>query len=166
MKKLISLLIIMLLLVGCTNNDKDNERYNDNKKEEKEPISSTGIQFDSDKVGNYEVTMTLFHSNSCGHCHDLKLWLNTIKDSYPYLKIEMYEASENYDLYTKVKTKFNLEEGVPLVIIGNDHILGYATSLQSEFIDYIKKNSTYETCNVVDAIKNNKDVDACMKKNK
>ena len=77
----------------------------------------------------------------------------------------MYEASENYDLYTKVKNKLNLQEGVPLIIIGNDHVLGYAASLQPEITDYIKKNSTYETCNIVDAIKNNKDVDACMRKN-
>lgn len=159
MKKLVSLLIIMLLLVGCTSKEKEN------KKEEKEPVSQTGIKYDAKKVGNYEVTMTIFHSNSCGHCHDLKLWLNNEVSKYPYLKVEMYEASENYDLYTKVKNKLNLQEGVPLIIIGNDHVLGYAASLQPEITDYIKKNSTYETCNVVDAIKNNKDVDACMRKN-
>ena len=108
----------------------------------------------------------MFYSSSCGHCHSEREWIASIQDEYSYVNFVMYEVSEYSDLFRKVAKAYNVEnEYVPVTIIGNNYMVGYSESKNRKFIRYFEELSTFENCDVVQAIINDEDVDACMAKN-
>lgn len=160
MKKyiLITLMITAILLSGC-NSDKlaDDENKKDNEQliEEKDP-----------NVGKYDVNFYLFYSSSCSHCHSEREWIASIRNEYSYVNFKMYEVSENQELFEKVTKAYGSSNiSVPVTIIGNNYMVGYSDTKNRKFIRYFKDLSTFENCDVVQAIIDNGDVESCMAQN-
>ena len=179
MKKIYLIIVCMLLLVGC--NDKKEEDISFIMKFESEKamlvfnindLNSTNIfidkfKYDESKVGKYDVVLNLYYSSTCRHCHALIEWLESVKDDYPYLKVVKKEASKNMDEYKLILNKMNIKDNhVPLTIIGDSFYVGFANSKISFFDTLIKYYSTIESCDMVDAIINDKDIDNCKQINK
>ena len=113
-----------------------------------------------------KVTLYLFYSSTCPHCHAEIEWLDSIKDDYDYLEIVKYEANENTELYESVVEKMEINDyHVPLTIIGKDYEIGYSESKNDELINLIKSYSDKKHCDVVNAVKNDEDVKKCIDSN-
>ena len=179
MKKIYLLVICTLLLVGCTNSDNESSNINvimqlesdysiaKNNIEELNNGSDVNFYYKEENVGKNEVVLYLYYSSTCPHCHAEINWLNSIKDKYPYLKIVKKEASENMDEYEKIIDKMEINDyHVPLTIIGGSYYIGYTESKISYFDSMIKYYSTFENCDMVDTILNNKNIDNCKQINK
>ena len=176
MKKLF-ILLTLTLLVGCgkgevTNENNRGSNFNsdsNSNQQEVEPNSNTSsltYKYDKADVGKYPVTLYLFYNSTCPHCHDELEWLDTIETTYPFLKIEKYEAASNISLFELVNDKMDINsEYVPLTIIGNDYYIGYGDSDSDRFINLFEYYSTFDSCDVVNTIKVSGDVAACRAKN-
>lgn len=136
MKKILIVLFISIMLVGCG-------KKSDNK-----------------------VNLYLFYSSTCPHCHNEIKWLDEIKSKYKNLNIIKYEASENMDFYEKVIDKMNINDyHVPLTIIGSNYKIGFSDDIKEEIESNIKEYAEFNSCDVVDAIKNDKNIENCINKN-
>lgn len=167
MKKVVLLILLLLVLTGCTKNN-DAININDIKQKEsevKEKINN--LLTENQEVGQNRVTLTLFYLDTCPHCHEELKWLDEIKNQYSYLNIVKYEANENEELYDLVLEKMNIDSYyVPLNIIGTYYNTGFGESKKEEYLSVIEEYSKGQYCDVVDAIINNKNVENCIKKNK
>ena len=163
---LILFMIVTILLSGCSA-DRKEELNDNNNQEQQEQSSQTGEQEEVDpNVGKNKVNVYLFYSSSCGHCHSEREWIASIQDEYSYVNFVMYEVSEYSELFRKVTKAYNVEnEYVPVTIIGNNYMVGYSEAKNRKFIRYFEELSTFENCDVVQAIINGEDVAACMAKN-
>ena len=168
MKKITIVLVALLCLVGCNNKKEENKdeiTSNVVSNSNSNITSNTNNDYDESKVGTNKVNFYLFYLSTCPHCHEELEWLETIEKKYSYLNIIKYEVQENSELYEKVVEKMNINDyHVPLTIIGSDYMIGYSSTKNEDFINLIKKYSTYSSCDVVNTIKNNGDVEKCMKK--
>lgn len=75
------------------------------------------------------VTIHFFWAKGCPHCREEKVFLETLAEKYPQIKIKDYETSqsrENVQLLLKVgeELKANVS-GIPFTVIGRDYIIGY-----------------------------------------
>lgn len=164
MKKITVFVLCLCLMVGC-NSQPSNSNSNTN--ESNSNLISNSNSNTNSNVTKNEVHLYLFHSATCSHCQEEISWLNSIDGEYPYLKIHTYEASENSELYEKVKKAMEIESVyVPLTIIGNDYYIGYDAAKGRKFLRTINEYSESGFCDVVGTIINDGDVKACMDKNK
>ncbi len=174
MKKIFLLILVIITLTSCS---KDNKSVNLNDIKQKEEelknylikvVEESKIIIDeNNKASTDKVTLTLFYLDTCPHCHDELKWLSEIKNQYKNLNIVKYEVSKNEELYDLVLEKMKIDSYyVPLNIIGNYYNIGFDDDLKKEYLDIIDKYSKGKYCDVVSAIKNNKDVENCIKKNK
>lgn len=176
MKKNIFLILIVLCLICCGCDDKKNvdevNATNTSSNEissnsNKVSNSNSNVKKGNDKIGKNKVTLYLFYSSTCPHCHAEIEWLDSIKDKYDYLNIVKYEARENTSLYESVVDKLNVNSySVPLTIIGSDFTVGYSEAKNSTLLNLIESYSTYDHCDAVDTIKNNGNLEKCIKSNK
>jgi len=164
MKKLFIIGLLCIIVIGCSSKEPNITNSNTNTSTNTNTTTNTNT---NSNEGKYEVHLYLFHSNTCGHCQSEISWLNSIEKDYSYLKVHYYEASENAELYQKVKEKLGISSvSVPLTIIGNDYYVGFSEAKERKFLRIIKEESTIDRCDVVDAIIQNKNVEECIKKNK
>lgn len=159
-KMLILVLLFVFLVVGCNKNNEIEEtpilENEEVEKEEKDP-----------NIGKNRVDFYLFYSSTCGHCHNERRWIETIREEFPYVDFHMYEVSEEEELFIKVLDAYGIEDSsVPVTIIGNDYFVGYSETKNRKFIRYIEELSKKENCGVVETIIQNGDVEACMEINK
>jgi len=179
MKKIYLLVICTLLLVGCSNNEEESSNINvimqlesdysiaKNNIEELSNGSDVNFSYKEENVGKNDVVLYLYYSSTCPHCYAEIRWLDTISSKYPYLKILKKEASENMEEYEKIVTKMGINDyHVPLTIVGDSYYIGFAESKISYFESMIKHYSTFENCDMVDTILNNKNIDNCKQINK
>lgn len=157
-------------MVGCNNNQPSTSNRNEDSNNSTVSNSNLNTNTNSNSnndVGKYTVHLYLFHSSTCDHCKEEIKWLNSIEGDYSYLKIHYYEASENSELYEKVKKAMGIESDyVPLTIIGNDYFIGYDSPKGRKFIRTVNEYSQTGFCDVVEAVKVGGDIDTCMNKNK
>lgn len=80
-----------------------------------------------------KVTIYLFRSKTCGHCHDfLEYFAENYYKYQDYFEIVTYEVSnaDNYELMTTVKERMGeeVDGSVPYIVIGNNFDqLGFGT---------------------------------------
>lgn len=128
-------------------------------------ILLSGCSFKED-TKKYDLNIYLLYSSTCPHCHDEIEWLDKIKDKYKNIKIIKYEVSQNRELYEKVLKKMDIEDMyVPLTIIGSHYTVGFSDDIEEEIESYIKKYSKFESCDVINKVINNKEIDSCRDKN-
>ena len=101
------------------------------------------ITFANDKVNVY-----IFHNYNCPHCHEaLKYFNEDLKDDqvklYDY-ELLKDENAYNRNLYIKVCELLNIKvTSVPLIIIGNDYLIGFSESKIeniNKMINFYKSN--------------------------
>ena len=102
-----------------------------------------GVKADEDLpviTDHEKVTVYLFRSSSCGHCHDfLEYFAQNYYKYQDYFEIVSFEVSdgENYELMTAVKERMgaDVDGRIPYIVIGNSFDqLGFGTDGQ-EIID-------------------------------
>lgn len=119
MKKYLSLFLVFasLVLGGCDNSKQS---------QQKEDI------FSDKKV-------YFFYSNFCPHCHDALAYINK---KYPNLSLTMVNVqnSDGYNLLLRAAKEYNLgnQIGTPLLIIGKNHLMGWADEYETQFDIWIK----------------------------
>ena len=103
MKKLKSLLVILLIMVVAL---PFNVKAEETKEKEKEPVN-----------------VYLFRSNTCGYCEAALEWFKSIEEEYgKYFDLVDYEVSseENYTLWTEVaEVMGDSVGGVPYIVVGD-----------------------------------------------
>lgn len=109
-----------------------------------------------------DVTIYLFHSDSCPHCKSEREFLSTLDN----VDIKMYEVTDYSKLLTKVRDKLNIKENsVPITIIGSDYVIGYNEDIKNQILDMINSYSQNEHCDAVEAIIENRDISTCLDEN-
>jgi len=90
----------------------------------------------------------LFWGNGCPHCAKEKAFLAETLPNYQNVKLndyEVYNSQTNIKLMQEAADKLNIEaNGVPLLIIGDEAIVGYASSMSDKIetrIKYCSENS-------------------------
>lgn len=115
-------------------------------------------------VSAKEVTVYLFHSNTCPHCKAEIEFLNEYINEHDDVKLKMYEVTqnkENSDLLDKVKETFNCENNyVPYTVIGETGLTGFGDARQEEIVHFIEKYQSVEHRDIVaEVIKTGKAVE-------
>lgn len=100
---------------------------------------------------NNPVNAYFFYGDSCPHCGKESEYLsNVLIIDYPNLQIyeyEIYKNSENIILLQKIAEKLGLKvDGVPFLIIGDQHFVGYADGISPEMIEERVKECSMEIC--------------------
>lgn len=100
----------------------------------------------SNSLIKQKINVYIFSSYTCPHCTSAKTFFESISDKYfNCFKLVDYEISDpiNKLKYSETREKLEIKEtGVPLIIIGSEHFLGYHESLDEEIISIIVKNCT------------------------
>lgn len=162
---LILIMFITIFIAGCNNDQKNNEKLNNNNNSNLEDAVMPSIEEDP-TIGTHEVNFYLFYLSTCSHCHEEMEWIKSIKDEYPYVNFNMYEITENEDLFFSVNESFGTDNvSVPVTIIGNEYMIGYSETRNRKFIRTMKELSTFESCDVVQATIDGNDIESCMKQN-
>lgn len=102
--------------------------------------------FFSTKISATEKTALLFFwSEGCPHCAEEDVYLAKLQTKYPEIKIEKYEVSKNKHNQTKL---INLSKelgfeanSVPVTIVGNKYILGFAEGTTNYKIEELILNA-------------------------
>lgn len=119
-------------------------------------ISGLGIFFFSNNIhgeavvneGN-EVHLVYFYGEGCPHCAGLESYLESIKETYPSLKVESYDVyfhNENRVLFEELCSAFGTEiKGVPTTFIDDKVIVGFSNSVGNSIETEINR-CLNETC--------------------
>ena len=125
------------------------------------------IFFSVSFVNAKDVKLYLFHSSSCTHCKEERAYLKKIKKKYDYIKVKEYEIHESMSVTEQVRDGLKIKESyVPITVVGNDYIIGFSSSTESDIESLIEQYHGSDYCDVVDAILNKKNVSKCKKQNK
>ncbi len=123
-----------------------------------------------EKTDHEKVTMYLFYSKTCPHCHDfINYFQSNYKDEYKdYFEIVALEAGSegNGTLFQKVSEHFGNNTGgqIPYIIVGDYSTLGFSDSKGPDLVEQALKqyqNSEYK--DVVDSY--GKDIEGLKKEN-
>jgi cytochrome c biogenesis protein CcdA/thiol-disulfide isomerase/thioredoxin len=79
-------------------------------------------------TGSHNVTVYYFYGEECPHCHEVKPYIESLRQKYPDVNfriLEIWHDETNNALYTLLNHKLSQEElYVPEVIIGNVSFVG------------------------------------------
>lgn len=109
-------------------------------------IASTNVQAASEPLNIY-----LFWGDGCPHCAKEKAFFKDYLPKHKNVKLNMYEVyynEENVQLMKSVMSKLNIESGgVPLLVIGDEPIVGYADNITDKKIEAKIESCTNSKCN-------------------
>ena len=117
--------------------DKDNKDNGDN---------NIDTSLETKKDG--KVVIYFFRGEGCPHCQEAEEWFDSIKGEYGDLfTIVDYETWYNQDnaklMEAIAKSRGEIAEGVPYIIIGSKSWNGFTESYEQEMINEIKSNYSY-----------------------
>jgi len=97
------------------------------------------------------VNAYLFYGDGCPHCAEERQYLfHVLKNEYPNLQIyeyEIYNSRENVVLLQKTAKKLNVGvDGVPFLIIGDKHFIGYTNGISSQMIEQRVRECSSQQC--------------------
>lgn len=157
MKKIIIAILGILLITFISKGDTDSE----NKYVSlnlKDSLLSEGItpSFTSESDGEGEVTIYLFRGDGCSHCRDFLEYLNEIEkehgDKFKLVSYEVWRNANNNDLKEAVISELGItSSGVPLIVIGDKHYVGFGEQSKKEILNKI--NVEYEKEEKTDIVK-------------
>ena len=114
-----------------------------------------------------DVKLYLFHSSTCPHCKEERVYLKKLQKKYDYLKVKEYEVHDSMSVTEQVRDGFGIKESyVPITIIGSDYIIGFSSVTKDDIENLIKEYKDSDYCDVVNAIIKGKDVKKCKNINK
>lgn len=77
------------------------------------------------------ITVHLFYSQGCPHCHKEKQFLEELDEKYGSIDVQLYEITtnpENARLYQQVGQRIGARTGsVPFTVVGNQYLIGYGS---------------------------------------
>ena len=113
-----------------------------------------------------DVKLYLFHSSTCPHCKEERVYLKKLQKKYNYLKVKEYEIHDNALVTEKVRDGLNIKESyVPITVIGNDYIIGFSSITKDDIEDLINEYKDSDYCDVVEVIIKGKKVKKCKEIN-
>lgn len=115
-------------------------------------------------VSAKDITVYLFHSETCPHCKDEIAFLNKYISEHQDVKLEMYEVTgnkENSELLDLVKESFDCDNNyVPYTVIGETGLTGFGDARKDEIVHFIEKYQSIEYRDIVaEVIKTGKAVE-------
>jgi len=100
---------------------------------------------------NIPVNAYFFYGDGCPHCaKERQYLLHILKSENPNLQIyeyEIYNSRENAVLLQKTAEKLGVGvDGVPFLVIGDKHFVGYADGMSSQMIEQRVNECSAERC--------------------
>ena len=100
---------------------------------------------------NIPVNAYFFYGDGCPHCAEERQYLfHVLKSEHPDLQIyeyEIYNSRDNAILLQKTAEKLEVRvDGVPFLVIGNKHFVGYANGMSSQMIEQRVNECSIERC--------------------
>ncbi|MFA5127132.1 MAG: hypothetical protein WC465_04035 [Patescibacteria group bacterium] len=100
---------------------------------------------------NIPVNVYFFYGDGCPHCaRERQYLLDVLKGKYPNLQIyeyEIYNSQENALLLQKTAEKLGVGvDGVPFLVISDNHFVGYADGISPQMIEQQVKQCSLEKC--------------------
>ena len=96
------------------------------------------------------VNAYFFWGDGCIHCAKEKDFLYELRTKYPQLKIrdfEVYKSASNFLLFKKATSTLNIaNSGVPLLIIGDQYVVGYVDGITKNDIERKVNECSLITC--------------------
>lgn len=90
-------------------------------------------------LANEKVNVYLFWGEGCPHCAKEKIYLQELADNEPRINLitfEIYKNKNNATLLQTAAEKINVPiDGVPFLIIGDQHYVGYSAKLSPDIIN-------------------------------
>lgn len=98
---------------------------------------------------NNPAKLYFFYSDTCAHCKEASVYLETIPSRYPDVQVIRYEVShnqENYQLMMDVLDLLDISSrGTPLIVLGSRGMVGFSDSIRLT----IEENILYARYNEV-----------------
>ncbi len=82
----------------------------------------------SRQIDNSQVNLYFFYGDGCPHCSKEEIFLDKLEEKYNEIDIHHYETwynTENAKLLDKIRNDLNFSSGVPVLIVGEEAIVGY-----------------------------------------
>ena len=135
MKKVLSVIVILvaltLVVTGCKTQEDNVEPI--------DKISYTAAR---------KIKVHFFYGDGCQYCAKAEVFFNKIEkeysDCYELVSYETRNNEENRNLLLAVSNELGVDEkslgSVPLIVMGEDFEIGYATSMDNDIIKKITNN--------------------------
>ena len=103
------------------------------------------------KAQNTPINAYFFYGDGCPHCAQEQQYLfNVLKNEYTNLTIHEYEIYNNRAntlILQEIANKLNIKvDGVPFLVIGDEHFIGYAEGLTSKEIAQKVEQCSINSC--------------------
>lgn len=114
-----------------------------------------------------KITIYLFYSEECPHCHKEREWLSDYTKEHLDVKVEYYERDKESSMVSKVRSALNIKNSyVPLTVIGSDYFIGYNEDTRKQMEEAIEAYKEHEGyCDIVSLIEKGEDTEGCRTKN-
>ena len=105
----------------------------------------TGITACSEK-DNMNSDIVIFSQKGCPHCVHAMAFINgELKKTFPDISVAEYDINENrhnYELFAHTARRFQLGDriGTPLIVVGDNYIMGWTTENQNKLTQFINKH--------------------------
>ena len=106
------------------------------------------------EVDDSKVNLYFFYGDGCPHCAKEEEFLDKLEEKYEQIEVHRYETwydRENAALLDKVRSKLGFKTGVPVLIVGEESIVGYSSyeisgkKIEGIVSKYIENNQLTET---------------------
>ena len=90
--------------------------------------------------------IVIFSQKGCTHCVHAMAFINgELKKTFPDISVAEYDLNENrhnYELCAHTARRFQLGDriGTPLIVVGDNYIMGWTTENQNKLPQFIKKH--------------------------
>ncbi len=130
MKKLYLIAVIALILFSLVSIQAVNAEGSPNN-------LTSNINDNPDKV-----TVYFFWGEGCPYCSEEEPFLDSLEEKYPELEVKSFETwynQENAELFQEVAKAYGIQaRGVPTTFIGEEHWVGFSSSMEPEIEEYVK----------------------------
>ncbi len=113
--------------------------------------------FQSTNASDGSIHIEYFGRDKCGHCEDLKDFIDKIKPDYPDLNIKYYdlETKEGKEIFNQTAEKAGLSKTTPIIFVGDTFIQGFRSenTTGERIIQLIKKSLTKDTITIEEYLK-------------
>ncbi len=79
-----------------------------------------------------------FYSQTCPFCRDAGVYVETLSEKYPQIEIKTVDVNgsqEEREIHKRKREKLNLRGGVPLFVMGENHVIGFRKGAQEKRIE-------------------------------
>lgn len=109
----------------------------------------------------YDVNLYFFSTPGCGHCAQLKTYLNKKIEEMDNLHITEFDTSisENMDLLEETASVFDASVTAPFTVVGGKYYVGFSDSIEAQLNRVLERYSENEHVDIMDKIINGIEVE-------